>query len=99
VRSADNFATFMCRLSRNTGCINGLEPYGPVQVDTGKARVQTVTCPDTGKLSPGYINLLQFQTGDKFSVPGFRIFVFPFGYETGSAKLCMLPGPGRSFQR
>jgi len=89
----------MGRLSRNVGCPNGLEPYGHVQVYTMKARVQIVICPDNGKLSPGYINLLQFQTGDRFSVPGCRIFVFPFGYETGSAKLCMRPGPGRSFKK
>jgi len=77
---ADTFTTFMCRLSRISGYLNFLEPYGPVQDYTGKARVQAVICPDTGKLSPGYINLLQFQTGDRFSVPHCRIFVFSFGY-------------------
>ena len=29
---ADNVATFMCRLSRNSVSLNLLEPYGPVQV-------------------------------------------------------------------
>ena len=43
MRSADNFATFMGRLSRNPGCLNGLETYGHVQVYTKKARVQIVS--------------------------------------------------------
>lgn len=78
------------------------ERPGDLRACTGLYKESTCSdsqYPDTGKLSPGYINLLQFQTGDRFSVPGFRIFVFAFGYETGSAKLCMRLGPGRSFQR
>jgi hypothetical protein len=31
VLGADNFTTFMCRLSRNSGSLNLLAPYGPVQ--------------------------------------------------------------------
>ena len=28
---ADNITTYMCRLSRNSGSLNLLKPYGPVQ--------------------------------------------------------------------
>jgi hypothetical protein len=35
VRTADNLTTFMCRLSRNSGSLNLLTPYGPVQACNG----------------------------------------------------------------
>jgi hypothetical protein len=31
VLRADNLATFMCRLSRNSGSLNVVEPSGPLQ--------------------------------------------------------------------
>ena len=34
---ADNLTTFMCRLSRNSGSLNLLEPSGPVQAYTAIA--------------------------------------------------------------
>jgi hypothetical protein len=34
---SDSFTTFMHRLSRNSGSLNFLEPYGPVQACTGIA--------------------------------------------------------------
>jgi hypothetical protein len=34
---ADNLTIFMCRLSRNSGSLNLLEPQGPVQACSGKA--------------------------------------------------------------
>jgi hypothetical protein len=37
VRRADNLTTFMCRLSRNSGSLNRLEPSGPVQACNGTA--------------------------------------------------------------
>jgi hypothetical protein len=37
VHRADNLATFMCRLSRNSGSLNLLEPSGPVQACIGTA--------------------------------------------------------------
>jgi hypothetical protein len=33
----DNLTTFMCRLSRNSGSLNLLEPSGPVQACNGVA--------------------------------------------------------------
>jgi hypothetical protein len=36
-RRADNLTTFMCRLYRNSGSFNLLEPSGPVHVSTGTA--------------------------------------------------------------
>ena len=35
MRRADSLATIMCRLSRNFGSLNALEPSGPVQVCNG----------------------------------------------------------------
>jgi hypothetical protein len=32
---ADNFAIFVCRLSRNSGASNLLESHGPVQICNG----------------------------------------------------------------
>jgi hypothetical protein len=37
VRRADILTTFMCRLSRNSGSLNLLEPKGPVQACNGIA--------------------------------------------------------------
>jgi hypothetical protein len=37
VRRANNLATFMCRLSTNSGSLNLLEPPGSVQACTGTA--------------------------------------------------------------
>jgi hypothetical protein len=37
VRRADNLATFMCRLSRNSGASSSWKPQGPLQACSGKA--------------------------------------------------------------
>jgi len=37
VRRVDNLAPFKCRLSRNSGSLNLLEPYGHIQACTGMA--------------------------------------------------------------
>jgi len=42
-RRADNFATFFCRLSRNSGSLNILEPSGPLQPCTALALPFSVT--------------------------------------------------------
>jgi hypothetical protein len=52
--SADNLATFMCRLSKNSGSLNLQEPSGPVQTCIGIATIllqSTLVCYSVASLS------------------------------------------------
>ena len=67
MRKADNFATFLCRLSGNSGSLNLLQPYGPLKACHGIAFYfynRHVTCQKFG--APIFLRFFQLLKDSMF---------------------------------